>query len=968
MNALPFPLSDWTELDPTAPPRSRGRDLATAAATAAVVALACCLGSQAGGLPNAGGFASFWPAAGLALVAVLWRGPWALPGVLLGRLLFDALPAAVAGPQALGAGQASLVMAGLSTLQAALGAWVLHRGGRAALSLTEPGPILRLLALAGASSLLCGSYTLAVRYAPAMGSNLFWLWLTAVAGDLLGVLLLSPVLLLSLQGRGQHRPRQLGLWLIVLAGYLSSWAASAWVVALERQQIRGQWEALQTRLQHELQTGLRRHELMLESLATSLGRTPQIDRRNFAQSAQPLLGLADGPHALSWNPVVSQEQRAAFEAAQSRQHLRRWQITERSGSGLVPAAPRALHVPVQAIEPAQPHQDALGFDVYADALRRAAIETSLNTSAMAATQRIHLVQETQLSYGVLAFLPLAQAGPGAPAGAEEGANPLGRTRGFAVAVLPLEQMAARLAMAQHAGATRERTRVDLDSPPTVAPHTVAYRLRDMDAPEPEQTLWAHNTTAGSLAGAGAGADTGTDRLNALLGRASLPPPQRAELRFAGRHYRLESWPLPGFWAGNTTLWPYMVFTAGLWMTVAGSVIVLLFTGYRQSLAHEVEERTVDLLQIQYSLTEAMHFAQAKSDQLGFLLQHTPVGFLGFDEAGRYLLGNQALAHMLGLTSLEELPNINVFISVLVQRLPGIGLHRLLALGQSRPGQGAPELQLNRVRLLTPQGQTRHVTLQAMKYPQGPVRHLFTLVDLSSDVALESSKSEFISLVAHEIRTPLTGVQGYAELLLARPGLEVAQRQELAGAISVQARQIQRLLTKMLNLSELEVGGVDALRPRVQNTRLWLAQMLKAFRPPPGRQPPDLRLADDELHARIDPRKLERGVTELLDNAYSFSGPDTPVQVQLHRARGADGRPELVIAVIDQGVGMDDTQRARACDKFYRVDKSGEKPGCGLGLPLVKLIAELHQGRLELSARADGPGLVAAISLPLTGPA
>lgn len=65
--------------------------------------------------------------------------------------------------------------------------------------------------------------------------------------------------------------------------------------------------------------------------------------------------------------------------------------------------------------------------------------------------------------------------------------------------------------------------------------------------------------------------------------------------------------------------------------------------------------------------------------------------------------------------------------------------------------------------------------------------------------------------------------------------------------------------------------------------------------------------------------------------------------------------------------MDDTQRARACDKFYRVDKSGEKPGCGLGLPLVKLVAELHQGRLELSAKASGPGLVAVISLPLTGP-
>lgn len=956
MNA--HPISPPGRGDPDPAPPHRGSALAIVAVTAAAVTLACCLGSHFGGLPNAGGFASFWPAAALALVAVLWRGPWALPGVLLGRLLFDALPPALAGAQALGTGQASLVMACLASLQAGLGAWALRRWCHGSMRLLKPGPTLRLLALAGASSLLCGSYRLFFNDTTAPSQHLGWLWMTAVAGDLLGVLLLTPVLLLSLQRTERLQARRGWLWLLLGAAYLLSWSASTWVVSLEEHRIRAQWQAVQARLQQDLQTELRRHELILDSLAQLLARTPQIDRRSFADNALPLLRLSTPPYALSWNPVVPGEQSLGFEADPRQRDLPPWQVMERTDSGLRVADQREFHVPVQAIEPALEHQSALGLDAYADPAQHAAIDTALRTGAMAATQRLRLKPQANPSFGVLAFMPVPRTAS-VPETASD--RPLTQTRGFAVAMLPLEHMADQLARAQHSGAPSANAQADLGSLPNISPTSVAYRLLDLDAPASEQTVWRHNAgdVASTLPPAGDGFG--------LLQAGFLPAPQHFELSFAGRHYRLESEPRPEFWTSNISLWPYMVFTACLWMTVACSVILLLFTGYRQSLANEVEERTVDLLQIQYSLTEAMHFAQGKSDQLGFLLQHTPVGFLGFDETGRYLLGNQALVSMLGLSSLEELPNINVFISVLVQRLPGIGLHRLLMLGDSRQGQTAPELQLNRVRLVTPKGQTRHVTLQAMKYPLGPVRHLFTLVDLSSDVALESSKSEFLSLVAHEIRTPLTSVQGYAELLAARPGLDVAQRQELAGAISVHARKINTLLGKMLNLSELEVGGVDALRPSVQNAQLWLAQVVKAFRTPPGRQPPSLLLADEELHARIDSRKLERAVAELLDNAYNFSGPDDLVQVHLHRTQGMDGRPELRISVIDQGVGMDPSQRARACDKFYRVDKSGEKPGCGLGLPLVKLIAELHQGRLELSAKASGPGLVAAISLPLTRP-
>ncbi|MDD0839801.1 CHASE domain-containing protein [Curvibacter sp. HBC61] len=955
MNAL---LSFWNgrAAPPLGGPRL-GPALATVLLTALVYALACSLGSQLGRLPNTGDFASFWPAAAIGLVAVLWRGLPALPGLVLGRLLFDALPDTLAGSLALGPGLASAAQAGLAALQAGLGAGAIRRWVRGPLSLVEPGPTLRWLALAGASALLSGSLNLGFHTPPSWSLAWAWLWLTAVTGDLLGVLLLAPVLWLSLPGQRAPGRRATWLWLLTSLGCLLSGLACAWVIALEHQQVARRWEALQQRQQQALKNELQRHEQVLDSLASVLSQTRQIDRHSFAQSAQPLLGLAEGLSALAWTPVVPQAQRSAFEAGLGRQLGHPQPITERQGDHTVPARARARHLPVQAIEPWAPHHRLLGLDVASEPLRAAAVDAALSQGRPAATPGLTRAPENRdPGLSVQLFRPVA--GQAERGGA---APPHGPPRGLVSALVQIDWLAARQLEVGDAALPVAQAPGRLEPPSDILPDTVAYQWLDLDAPAAAQTLWSHQWPATTTP------TQAPPEPRWWLGQRSLPAPQRSEWQFAGRHYQLTSQALPHFWSGNTSLWPYLVFTAGLWMTVAASLILLLFTGYQQSLAHEVEDRTVDLLQVQYSLQDAMGHVAAKSGQLEFLLQQTPVGFLGFDEGGTYLLGNQAMVRMLGIRSLAEIPNINVFISLLVQRLPGISLHRLFALGQSQPTDPDPPLQLNRVRLVTLNGQTKHITLQAMKYGVGPVRHLFTVVDLSSDVALESSKSEFLSLMAHEIRTPLTSVMGYAELLRTRPDQPEPMRRELATLITAQARQIQTLLSKMLNLAELEVGGADALKPRLQDLSQWLPGALQRSPVPSGRTPPQWTGTDEALHAMIDPRKLERALHELLGNAYAFSGPEQAVLVRLQRSRSADHGPAVTLSVIDEGLGMDEQQRAQACDKFYRVDKSGEKPGCGLGLPLVKLIAELHHGQLSLTPNPAGTGLIAAITLPLSGP-
>jgi signal transduction histidine kinase len=218
------------------------------------------------------------------------------------------------------------------------------------------------------------------------------------------------------------------------------------------------------------------------------------------------------------------------------------------------------------------------------------------------------------------------------------------------------------------------------------------------------------------------------------------------------------------------------------------------------------------------------------------------------------------------------------------------------------------------------------------------------------------KSEFLSMAAHELRTPMTAIYGFAELLLDRDFGEV-ERRDFLGTIMRQSKLTVSILNELLDLVRIdERRGKDFSVERV-DLRELLQEIAAGFGTPEGRTPPALPATDGPLCVRADRGKLTQAVSNVLSNAYKYSRPGSSVGIEL--AESASGAS---VRITDQGIGMTPEQLARVGERFYRADTSGKVPGTGLGMTIVREIIELHGGSVTLASVA-GVGTTVTLWIP-----
>jgi signal transduction histidine kinase len=128
---------------------------------------------------------------------------------------------------------------------------------------------------------------------------------------------------------------------------------------------------------------------------------------------------------------------------------------------------------------------------------------------------------------------------------------------------------------------------------------------------------------------------------------------------------------------------------------------------------------------------------------------------------------------------------------------------------------------------------------------------------------------------------------------------------------------------------------------------------------------ELDIGHGELQLWVDPEKTHRALINVLSNAVKYSPAGGTIQVRT-RSGSVRGEAAVGLEVEDQGIGMSDAQVARVFERFYRADPSGNIPGTGLGMSLVKEIVELQGGRVELHSR-PGHGTRVTLWFPLQQP-
>jgi signal transduction histidine kinase len=215
-------------------------------------------------------------------------------------------------------------------------------------------------------------------------------------------------------------------------------------------------------------------------------------------------------------------------------------------------------------------------------------------------------------------------------------------------------------------------------------------------------------------------------------------------------------------------------------------------------------------------------------------------------------------------------------------------------------------------------------------------------------------------IAHDLRTPLAELRSrLEELTLMRPAPE-ATFAEIDGAVADVDRVI-RIFDALLRLAEIDAG----LR-RSGFVTLDLSDLAAAAAEfyAPAAELKNIRLtqhAETPLEAFGDPILIAQALSNLIDNALKFTPDGGLIDVAIRRR--ADGFAE--IAVTDSGPGIEDSEKAKVVERFYRGDASRGTPGVGLGLSLVQAVAKLHGSGLELSDRH--PGLRAVIAVPCSEP-
>ena len=234
-------------------------------------------------------------------------------------------------------------------------------------------------------------------------------------------------------------------------------------------------------------------------------------------------------------------------------------------------------------------------------------------------------------------------------------------------------------------------------------------------------------------------------------------------------------------------------------------------------------------------------------------------------------------------------------------------------------------------------------------------------DVRRELRLAELRSRFVSAVSHELKTPLTAIRMYAETLQLGRSPDPETRTEYLETIVNECERLTRLLNNVLDFSKIERGQKEYRRAPDDLADIVHASA-RAMRYQLEQQGFSLNL---EVQEGIPPTEVDRDAIEqatlnLLSNAMKYSGASRAIDLRL---RPSDG--EAVIEVADRGIGIAPAEQARIFEQFYRVptkDNDGI-PGTGLGLTLVRHIAEGHGGRVTVTS-APGEGSVFAIHLPL----
>lgn len=218
---------------------------------------------------------------------------------------------------------------------------------------------------------------------------------------------------------------------------------------------------------------------------------------------------------------------------------------------------------------------------------------------------------------------------------------------------------------------------------------------------------------------------------------------------------------------------------------------------------------------------------------------------------------------------------------------------------------------------------------------------------------EQVKNELITNVAHDLRTPLTSIIGYLDLLDSESQLEEEKRKKYVHIAYQKARRLERLIQELFDFTRYEKDKLKLNLVKLDMTR-FMEQLVEEFYP--SMQENRLEcytvFPRESLYINGDGESLARAFGNLMSNAIKYGAEGKQLRLELH---GLYGNQQIRVAIINYGRMIPEKDLGKIFEKFYRVESSRatHTGGTGLGLAIAKNIIEMHQGVISVSSDEDG---------------
>ncbi|ARJ49984.1 two-component system histidine kinase PnpS [Staphylococcus lutrae] len=359
----------------------------------------------------------------------------------------------------------------------------------------------------------------------------------------------------------------------------------------------------------------------------------------------------------------------------------------------------------------------------------------------------------------------------------------------------------------------------------------------------------------------------------------------------------------------------------------------------ESSVKEMRELYVTINVLARRLEQLNSEQKMQRNRLVTTLENIPSAILMIDKNGKIVIANQTYYEIFNQSTNVENQDYEQYLHPTIKRLVVEGFRT------EKSVYHQIEIHVNHIHQKFFDTSCVPILSRSKKYLQGMV---IVLHDITKLKKLENLRSEFVANVSHELKTPITSMKGFTETLIDGAKNDEASLDMFLNIILKESNRIQSLVEDLLDLSKIEQNStlekhsihlsevaqsaLSVIQPLASEKSIQLINQIK---------PHVMTMADED--------KILQVIVNLLSNAVNYSPKNRTVTLAVYQEQH-----QSIIEVIDQGIGIEEEEKYRIFERFYRVDKarSRDSGGTGLGLSITKHIVEAYQGRIEVESELN----------------